>query len=173
MKANHGSAQRASRRAPPLKPWDYGTPKIGPFPKSLDGQLPFAGNPEFVRSQNEAVRVDMFESLLADCQSLEGLKPHEKPEWDPPGIEDKITDLDVARGRLEDTMGHREPRDWDEARVWREMYELTYDVADKLRQIAQNLDDKLDDEIANVEDHNNLIDGLAQKARRLQLDLGI
>lgn len=70
-------------------------------------------------------------------------------------------------------MGHREPRDWDEARVWREMYELTYDVADKLRQIAQNLDDKLDDEIANVEDHNNLIDGLAQKARRLQLDLGI
>lgn len=165
---SRASTQRAARRE--YSPPSYPKPE---WPKSLDGQLPFAGNPEFIRAQNEAVRVDLFETLLEDCQSIDGLTSPDKPTWDPPENEDKITDLDVARGLLEDVLGNNEPRDWDEARVWREMYEHTYSVADKLRQIAQNLDDKLDEQIANVDDHNNLIDGLAQRARRLQLDLGI
>lgn len=128
---------------------------------------------EFLRAKNHTDNLERLESVLAGCQSLERLEPHDKPTWNPPEIEDKTTDLDVARMLLRDALGNGEPFDWDEARVWREMYEHTYEIADKLRQMAQDLDDKLDEEIKHVDEHNNEIDGLADQARRLQLDLGL
>lgn len=147
------------------------------WPKSLDGQPPFLGNPEFVRAQNNQANADRFERLLDGIQALDGFEEPAKPEWpewDPPEIEDRITDLDLARDVLEQTHEPRsEVKDWDEARVWREMYLREYEVSDKLRQIAQNLDDKLDEGVRNVEEHNAEVSKLAAEARRLQLDLGL
>ena len=128
---------------------------------------------ESLQARNHASQVERLEGLLDRIQALERIKPADKLEWNPPENEDKITDVDVARCLLVDVLGNREPYDWDEARTWRELYEHTYEVSDKLRSIAQNLDDKLDERDTDVDDHNNEIDGLSADARRLQLDIGL
>jgi hypothetical protein len=113
------------------------------------------------------------EKLLVACVALENLEQNDKPEWNPPGIEDKQTTLDGARFLLSDVLEHQEAYDWDEARVWRELYEHTFGVADRLREIAQKLDDFADAEIKLLEEHNAEIDELNAQAKRLQADLGL
>lgn len=67
----------------------------------------------------------------------------------------------------------QEAYDWDEARVWKELYAHTYRGADRLREIAQKLDDYADAEIKLLEEHNAEIDELNAQAKRLQADLGL
>lgn len=128
---------------------------------------------ERLRELRQADEDERCAQLLRDCRSLERLEEIDNPEWDPPAIEDKTRDIDVARMLLRDALGNSEPDDWDEARVWREMYEHTYAIADRLRAIAQKLDDKLDEGIKGLGQYNAAIDDLSAAAHRLQCDLNL
>jgi hypothetical protein len=143
------------------------------WPKSLDGQPPFVASLDYIRKQNTLRDDAHLIELLNDAQALARIEEIDKPDWDPPELEDKITDLDMAREALRETLEHCEAYDWDAARVWREMYEREYAVSDKLREIAQKLDDKLDEGIKGIEEHNEEIERLSALARRLQLDVGL
>ncbi len=122
------------------------------------------------RARNFETNWRRFEALLRAAQEIPKPKEIEKPPWDPPGIEDEITDVELALSQLSAEQGREATKDWDDARTWREMYRREYAISDKLRQLAQNLDSALED--AEPYD-TGAIDSLADMARRLQLDLNI
>lgn len=129
---------------------------------------------ERIRELRQADEDERCEKLLADCVKLCRLEVPEKPDFDPPEVEGVIIDIAEARAAAIDLdQDIHEPDYWDDARVWRDLYLHTWYRGDKMRQIAQNLDDALDEEIKLVEEHNDEIDALNAAARRLQLDLGL
>jgi hypothetical protein len=81
------------------------------------------------------------------------------------------TDLDNARYALRQMRGNDEPNTWDEARVWRELYSRSVEEAKKLFQVACDLNDRLSEEIEDLDDHNNLIAGLRDDAKRLWVEV--
>lgn len=108
---------------------------------------------ERLRQLREADEDERCDRLLADCVALSNLEPLDKPAWDPPGIEEKQTELEGARFLLSDVLEHQEAYDWDEARVWKELYLHTFE------------------DIKNLDGHNVEIDSLNAQAKRLQTDL--
>lgn len=125
---------------------------------------------------NERTHLDRarrFEELLAGVQAVERLAEVVNPEWDPPEIREMETGIDGARLQCADRLEDQTVFAWDEAKVWKELYNLTYLDADKLRQIAQGLAAKFDAAIVAVDDHNTILDKWANEALRLQLDLNL
>lgn len=128
---------------------------------------------DYVRNQNHEQNADRFRRLLRGVQELVMLEQIECPDWSPPDIEDLVTHVDLARSLLGEAHKVSEMQDWNNARVWREMYAREWAVSDALRKIAQNLDEKLQDGVRGLDHHNDMLDDLSSEARRLELDLGL
>jgi hypothetical protein len=159
--------RRKTEAAVARTPWPKAVPNIEPF----RGNLTFSAfSREHLESLGHADKTERFEALLDGIQEIGALPELEKPEWDPPEIRDQENSLDAARAQVAERLETEEAYDWDEARVWKELYLLTYADADKLRQIAQDLDDKFEERGADLEEHNSKIAELAVDARRLWLE---
>jgi len=130
-------------------------------------------NIAFLKARRIETEDARCEALLRDIQKLEFRADVEVPTWDPPAIEELETKLDGARIALSQALGNDEPFDWEEPRVWRELYEHTWHVADKLREIAQNLDDKLREASVATDDERNALSEFQEEARQLELDLAV
>lgn len=131
--------------------------------------LGYLGARMSISERNHAANVERFRRLLRDAQELPLPKEIKRPPWQPPGIEDLITDVELARWQLSAELGREKTKDWNDARIWREMYAREYEISDKLRALAQKLDDAFDE----IESYDtDAIDDIAELARRLQLDLG-
>lgn len=160
---------RRKGAAPALAPWPQPTPrKIEPFDRSKPLPEP---DRAFLLDLAHQDRASRFERLLDRVQALEGLEQPKRWEGEFEEPDNAETDLDNARYALRQMRGNDEPNTWDEARVWRELYSRSVEEAKKLFQVACDLNDRLSEEIEDLDDHNNLIAGLRDDAKRLWVEV--